>query len=260
MLDVRESQCLYWNKNRLSHNCPHQNIHPHSWRLHTEYYCSWLQLFRLQSLRAEVSTQVTPATCFCQNVSILSYPSFFFSSLLTSFFMSCWVKCGWACLDLAKPNGCYLAWPTGEPYVTHSFFPPSLYCLSDSKKFERWYRKQHEILISCSFIIFSQEDARSYKQIHIPVSTASLKKQKHKHYTVSWLCVHWPQICSLRPLSCLYSIQASLSSSDTYRHSILQTLRTHTPSSDSRDLLDNTIIFKKKGCDRRAHAPLCVWI
>lgn len=29
MLDVREGQCLYWNKNRLSHNCPHQKIYTH---------------------------------------------------------------------------------------------------------------------------------------------------------------------------------------------------------------------------------------
>lgn len=71
-----------------------KHIHPHSWRLHTEYYCSWLQLFWLRSLRGEASTQVTllhvsvKTPLFSANYSSLSH--------YWPLFLSCWVKCGWA--------------------------------------------------------------------------------------------------------------------------------------------------------------------
>lgn len=56
MFDVAERQCLYWNKNRLSHNRPHQNTYTHiHGGSHREYCCSWLRLFWLKSVRGEAS-------------------------------------------------------------------------------------------------------------------------------------------------------------------------------------------------------------
>lgn len=75
-----------------------KHIHPHS--LHTEYYCSWLKLLWLQSLRGKASTQVTllhfsvKTPVFSANYSSLSH--------YWPLFLSCWVKYGWAYLGLAN--------------------------------------------------------------------------------------------------------------------------------------------------------------
>lgn len=141
-----------------------KHIHPHSWRLHTEYYCSWLQLFWLESLRGKANTQVTPLhvsvkiPLFSANYSSLSH--------YWPLFLSCWVKCGWAYLGLAKLNGCYLAWPAGELCITHldlktSYFPLIIVFLTPAiiqRKKKRMIRKmcviEQQRILTYSFMVF----------------------------------------------------------------------------------------------------------
>lgn len=104
MLDVRESQCLYWNTNRLSHNCPHQNTYTHIHRGCTQsiIVLDSSSLTWVSQGQSEYSSN--SATCFRQtplfsaNYSSLSH--------YWPLFLSCWVKCGWAYLGLAKLKGC----------------------------------------------------------------------------------------------------------------------------------------------------------
>lgn len=59
------------------------------------------------------------ATCSCQKSLYFQLTIHLF--LITDlFFLSCWVKRGWAYLGLAKLKGSYLAWPAGELRITRS--------------------------------------------------------------------------------------------------------------------------------------------
>lgn len=78
-IDVRESHCLYRNKNRLSHNCPHQNTYTH---IHTAADRVLLFLTSVSQGQSEYSSNC--ATCICQKPSIFSQ-LFISFSLLTSF-------------------------------------------------------------------------------------------------------------------------------------------------------------------------------
>lgn len=72
LLDVRECQCLYYNKNRLSHNCPHHNTYTHIHRACAQsiivHYSS--SMTTVSQGRCEYTSN--SATCFCQNASIFS--------------------------------------------------------------------------------------------------------------------------------------------------------------------------------------------
>lgn len=84
------------------------------------------------------------------------------------------------------------------------------------------------------------------------------KKQKNKCHTVSRLCIHWPQICSLQPLFLLHTseqLSLSLSLSQTLHSASTANWSSHIQFTqftrlNGRSLL--AVIFAKRRCDKRA--------
>lgn len=126
MLDVRESRCLYWNTNRLSHNCPHTPTFTEA--------ANRVLLFLTPALLTSVSQGQSEYSSISYTLHV-SVKTALFSANYSSLshywplFLSCWVRCGWAYLGLAKINGCYLAWPAGELCITHPVFLKQIFLL-----------------------------------------------------------------------------------------------------------------------------------
>ena len=104
MLDVREGQCLYWNKNRRSHNSPHQNTYTH---IHTGctqriIVCGSSSFDFSQSLRGKEETPLTRLHALLYVESPLFSANYSSLSHYWPLFHSCWVKRGWAYLGFGK--------------------------------------------------------------------------------------------------------------------------------------------------------------
>lgn len=84
MLDVREHQCLYYNKNRLSYNCPHHNTYTHIHRACAQGIIVHYSSSMTTASQGRCEYTSNSATRFCQNASIFS-KLFISFSLLTSF-------------------------------------------------------------------------------------------------------------------------------------------------------------------------------
>lgn len=163
MLDVRKGQYLYWDRVSEQRSTP-KHIHVHSWSYMIVLDSSFFD-FNLSGAERVLHYTFLSESLYFQ-------PTLHLILIADLFFLSCWVKCGWAYLWLAKLNGCYLAWPAGELCITHlkkSHFSCTVVFLH-RPLLSGWFQimamvEQHKKLTSHSFITFSRGE-QSCKIIH----------------------------------------------------------------------------------------------